>query len=248
WWQAKTEAIYRLIPDFGGFLVKANSEGQPGPQDYGRTHAEGANMLARALDAHGGTLIWRAFVYEAKGSDRVMDAYDEFARFDGQFLPNVFVQTKNGPLDFQPREPFAPLFGAMPKTPQMLEFQITQEYLGFSTHLAYLATLYKEVLEFDTYAQGKGSTVAKIIDGQLQKQHLTGITGVANIGDSLNWTSHPFAQANWYAYGRLAWDYDLSAEEIASEWIKMTLSRDPSVVKVICNMMMASREALVNYE
>ncbi|SFB90663.1 alpha-glucuronidase [Parapedobacter composti] len=248
WWQAKTEAIYRLIPDFGGFLVKANSEGQPGPQDYGRTHAEGANMLARALDAHGGTLIWRAFVYEAKGSDRVMDAYDEFARFDGQFLPNVFVQTKNGPLDFQPREPFAPLFGAMPNTPQMLEFQITQEYLGFSTHLVYLATLYKEVLESDTYVGGKGATVAKIIDGSQQGQRMTGVAGVANIGNVGNWTYHPFGQANWYAYGRLAWDHALTATEIAQEWIRMTLTTDEVAVNTITEMMVSSYEHLVNYQ
>src|SRR5690606_12172632 len=174
WWQAKTEAIYRLIPDFGGFLVKANSEGQPGPQDYGRTHAEGANMLAQALDDHGGILIWRAFVYEAKGDDRVKDAYDEFVGFDGQFLSNVFVQIKNGPLDFQPREPFSPLFGAMPNTPQMMEFQITQEYLGFSTHLVYLATLYQEVLNSDTYVAGKNSTVGRVLDGSLQGQQMTG--------------------------------------------------------------------------
>ena len=248
WWHDKIDEIYRLIPDFGGFLVKANSEGQPGPQDYGRTHVDGANMLATELATHGGLLIWRAFVYETRGNDRVKDAYDEFVEFDGKFLPNVFIQTKNGPLDFQPREPFSPLFGAMPNTPQMLEFQITQEYLGFSTHLAYLATLYKEVLDADTYVSGKHATVARVIDGSLQGQQITGMAGVSNLGDVTNWTYHPFGQANWYALGRLAWDHRSSASQIASEWIKMTLTTDKSAVQTILAMMMESREHLVNYQ
>lgn len=248
WWKERVETIYKQIPDFGGFLVKANSEGQPGPQDYGRTHADGANMLAAALAPHNGLLIWRAFVYEARNEDRVKDAYSEFVNFDGQFLPNVMLQTKNGPLDFQPREPFSPLFGALPRTSQMMEFQITQEYLGFSTHLVYLASLYKEVLESDTYAQGKGSTVAHVIDGSLQGQRHTGMAGVANIGDSPNWTGHPFGQSNWYAYGRLAWDHQLSAQQLADEWIRMTLTTDSVAISLIRDMMMSSYEHLVNYQ
>lgn len=248
WWEDKTNEIYKLIPDFGGFLVKANSEGQPGPQDYGRSHSEGANMMAAALAPHKGILIWRAFVYKSANNDRVKDAYAEFKPLDGSFAPNVFVQIKNGPLDFQPREPFSPLFGAMPKTSQMLEFQITQEYLGFSTHLVYLAPLYKETLQADTYASGKGSTISRIIDGSLQGQRMTGIAGVANIGSDTNWTGHPFAQANWYAFGRLAWDPELSSKEIASEWIKMTLTKDEQAEAVILDMMVNSREVLVNYQ
>ena len=190
-------------------MVKANSEGQPGPQDYKRTHADGANMLADAVAPHGGIVMWRAFVYSNEvPTDRVRQAYDEFKPLDGQFRDNVFVQVKNGALDFQPREPFHPLFGAMPKTPLMMEFQITKEYLGQDTHLVYLAPLFKEVLDADTYAKGKGSTVGKVIDGSLQHQARTGITGVSNIGDDRNWTGSQFNQANWYAFGRLAWDHD----------------------------------------
>ncbi len=248
WWKERIMSIYKLIPDFGGFLVKANSEGQPGPQDYGRTHADGANMLASLLAPHDGLLVWRAFVYEAHNQDRVKDAYDEFKPFDGKFLPNVLLQTKNGPLDFQPREPFSPLFGALQYTSQMMEFQITQEYLGFSTHLVYLASLYKEVLESDTYVQGRGSTVGRIIDGSLQGQWLTGMAGVANIGSATNWTGHPFGQANWYAYGRLAWDYQLTAQQLAEEWIRMTLTSDPTAIAVIKKIMLESYEHLVNYQ
>ncbi|MBK5269734.1 MAG: alpha-glucuronidase [Bacteroidia bacterium] len=249
WWKNKADEIYKLIPDFGGFLVKANSEGQPGPQDYNRSHADGANMMADALSPHKGILIWRAFVYNTKnGKDRAQAAYDEFIQFDGSFRSNVLLQTKNGPLDFQPREPFSPLFGAMPKTSQMMEVQIKQEYLGRNTHLVYLAPLFKETLETDTYAKGKGSTVAKVIDGTLQGQPLTGIAGVPNIGDERNWTHHPFAQANWYAFGRLAWDHELTAKQIATEWINMTVTHDPSAIKTILNMMMGSRELLVSYE
>ncbi|MDO6718661.1 alpha-glucuronidase family glycosyl hydrolase [Psychrosphaera sp. 1_MG-2023] len=248
WWQGKAAEIYKLIPDFGGFLVKANSEGQPGPGDYGRTHAQGANMLAKALQPYGGNVIWRAFVYShEEKTERSLQAYNEFVPLDGQFEKNVSIQVKNGPIDFQPREPFSPMFGAMPKTPLAMEFQITQEYLGFSTHLAYLATLYKEVLDADTRVKGIGSTVAKIIDGTLVNKNITAIAGVANIGSDRNWTGHIFGQANWYAYGRLAWDHDLTADEIAQDWIKMTLTQEQSSVNSITNMMMRSRENIVNY-
>ena len=248
WWQAKVKEIYDLIPDFGGFLVKANSEGQPGPGDYGRSHADGANMLADALKPYGGIVMWRAFVYDNNvKEDRAKQAYNEFKPLDGTFRDNVLVQVKNGPIDFQPREPFHPLFGATPKTPLMMEFQITKEYLGFATHLVYLGTLFKEVLESDTYARGEGSTVAKVIDGSLFGQKLSGIAGVANTGTDRNWTGHIFAQANWFAFGRLAWDHDLSAEEIATEWIQLTLSHDKEVIEPIKNIMMSSRENTVNY-
>ncbi len=195
------------IPDFGGFLVKANSEGQPGPQDYGRSHAEGANMLADAVAPHGGVVMWRAFVYSSEEpEDRAKQAYNEFVPLDGSFRPNVLIQVKNGPIDFQPREPFHPLFGAMPKTPLMMEFQITQEYLGFATHLAFLAPLYEEVLRSDTHAKGEGSLVADVIDGSLHGYERTGIAGVANTGTDRNWCGSVMACANWYAFGRLAWD------------------------------------------
>ena len=248
WWKNKAQEIYNLIPDFGGFLVKANSEGQPGPGDYGRTHADGANMLADALKPYNGVVMWRAFVYDHNiKEDRAKQAYNEFKPLDGKFRDNVLIQVKNGPIDFQPREPFHPLFGATPKTPLMVEFQITQEYLGFSTHLVYLGTLFREVLQSDTYAKGEGSTVGKVIDGSLCGQKISGIAGVANTGTDRNWTGHIFAQSNWYAFGRLAWDHDLSAEEIADEWIKMNLIHDDTVIETIKNMMMASRENLVNY-
>ncbi|HTY10684.1 MAG TPA: alpha-glucuronidase family glycosyl hydrolase [Bacteroidota bacterium] len=248
WWKNKVKEIYSIIPDFGGFLVKANSEGMPGPQDFGRTHVDGANMLAEALQPYGGIVMWRAFVYNADvDADRVKRAYKEFVPFDGKFLPNVFVQAKNGPLDFQPREPVQALFGAMPRTPLMLELQITQEYLGHSTHLVYLAPMWKEYLQFDLYAKGPGSTLASIVDGTLQHYQMTGMAGVANIGDDRNWCGHLFAQANWYAFGRLAWDHDLSAEQIANEWIRMTLSNDSNVVASVRSMMMGSREACVDY-
>ncbi|HTR82509.1 MAG TPA: alpha-glucuronidase family glycosyl hydrolase [Bacteroidota bacterium] len=248
WWKNKVKEIYELIPDFGGFLVKANSEGMPGPQDYNRSHADGANMLAEALAPYGGVVMWRAFVYDQDVDfDRVKRAYKEFVPLDGKFLPNVFVQAKNGPLDFQPREPVQPLFGAMSKTPLMLELQITQEYLGHSTHLVYLAPMWKEYFEFDTYAKGRGSTLASIIDGTLEHYTMTGIAGVANTGDDRNWCGHFFAQANWYAFGRLAWDHTLSSQEIADEWITMSLTRDTAVVSTVRSMMMGSREACVNY-
>ena len=248
WWKEKAREIYKRIPDFGGFLVKANSEGQPGPQNYGRNHVDGANMLADALAPFGGIVMWRAFVYsEHDVNDRAKQAYSEFVPYDGQFRDNVIVQVKNGAIDFQPREPFHPMFGAMPKTPLMMEFQITQEYLGFSSHLMYLPKLYQEVLESDTFSKGKGSTVAKIIDGSLDNHKLTGIAGVANIGSDINWTGHPFAQANWYGFGRLAWNPHLDSETIADEWLRMTFSNDETFVNPIKEMMLKSREAVVNY-
>ena len=248
WWKSKANEIYRLIPDFGGFLVKANSEGMPGPQDYGRTHADGANMLADALQPHNGIVMWRAFVYNAEvDADRVKRAYKEFVPLDGKFRQNVFVQAKNGPLDFQPREPVQPLFGSMRKTSLMLELQITQEYLGQSTHLVYLAPMWKEYLGFDTFAKGSGSTLASVVDGTLERYPMTGIAGVANTGNDRNWCGHFFAQANWFAFGRLAWDHTLAAGSIADEWIRMTLGNTPGVVAVVRSMMMGSWEACINY-
>ena len=220
WWSDKVKEIYQRIPDFGGFLVKANSEGQPGPHDYGRTHVDGANLLAKAIKPYNGVVMWRAFVYEPGGEDRAKQAYKEFMPFDGKFDDNVIIQVKNGPIDFQPREPFSPLFGAMEKTPLMVEFQITQEYLGFSNHLAYLSTMWKETLDADTWSKGTGSTVAKTTDGTIFPHKLTAIAGVSNIGRDENWCGHHFAQSNWYAFGRLAWNHQLSSDEIADEWIK----------------------------
>jgi alpha-glucuronidase len=248
WWKEKADEIYSYIPDFGGFLVKANSEGQPGPQDYNRTHADGANMLADAVAPHHGIVIWRAFVYSHEvPEDRFKQAYAEFKPLDGTFRNNVMVQVKNGPIDFQPREPFSPLFGAMPKTPLMMEFQITQEYLGQATNLVYEAPLFKEVLNADTYENGKGSSVATVVDGTLEHHSLTGMAGVSNIGNDINWTGHPFGQANWYAFGRIAWDYNLSSEKIADEWIRQTFSNNRNFVETVKKMMIASREAVVNY-
>ncbi len=250
WWKRKAEEIYRLIPDFGGFQVKAGSEGQPGPQDHGANHQDGANMLAEALNTgeHQGVVLWRAFVYDTRiDHDRAKCAYKEFAPLDGRFADGVFVQVKNGPIDFQPREPFHPLLGAMPKTPLALELQITQEYLGQAVHLVYLAPMWKEVLSADTYAGGAKSTVAEIIDGSRYGRTDSAITGVANTGSARNWCGHHFAQANWYAYGRLAWDHRLSSAAIGEEWIRMTWSNDPAVIDSIKVMMLGSREACVNY-
>ena len=247
WWKEKVKEIYSVIPDFGGFLVKANSEGQPGPQDYKRNHADGANMLADAVAPFGGIIMWRAFVYNPESNDRFKQAYEEFKPLDGKFRKNVLVQVKNGPIDFQPREPFSPLFGAMPQTPLMMEFQLTQEYLGQGTHLVYEAPLFKEVLNADTYSNGKSSTVAKVIDGSLDNHFLSGMAGVSNIGNDINWCGHPFAQANWYALGRLSWDNNRSSEQIADEWIRQTFTNDKKAVAVIKNIMLNSREALVNY-
>jgi alpha-glucuronidase len=248
WWRQKVDDIYRRIPDFGGFVVKANSEGQPGPQDYGRTHAEGANLFARALAPHGGIVIWRAFVYAANvNDDRTMQAFREFTPLDGRFSDNVILQVKNGAIDFQPREPAHPLFGAMPKTPLALEFQITKEYLGFATHLVYLGPLFEEELRFDTFARGPGSTVARVIDGTLHGYRQTAIAGVSNVGADRNWTGSHFDQANWYAFGRLAWDPSLHAQDIAAEWVRMTFSNDVRFVEPVVAMMMGSREAAVDY-
>ena len=248
WWADKADEIYRLIPDFGGFLVKANSEGQPGPQKYGRSHADGANMLADALAPHQGIVMWRAFVYDNEvPDDRAKQAYNEFRPLDGQFKSNVILQVKNGAIDFQPREPFHPLLGAMPKTPLMLELQLTQEYLGFSTHLVFEAPLIKECLDADTYTAGKGSTVAKIITVKSDKAGITGIAGVANIGSDLNWCGHPFAQANWYAYGRLAWNPAQTSAAIAEEWLRMTFNNAAGFVKPMKVLMLNSRENTVNY-
>jgi alpha-glucuronidase len=248
WWGDKAAEIYALIPDFGGFLVKANSEGQPGPQNYGRTHADGANMLADALAPYGGVVMWRAFVYDNNVPvDRAKQAHNEFVPLDGLFHKNVLVQVKNGPIDFQPREPFHPLFGSMSSTPLMMEFQITQEYLGCATHLVFLAPLFEECLQSDTYARGEGSTVADVIDGSLYGHTLTGMAGVANIGTDRNWTGHLFGQANWYAFGRLAWQPNMSSASIADEWIRLTISHDPVIAEGISRMMLSSRETAVNY-
>ena len=232
WWKKKAKEIYAAIPDFGGFLVKANSEGQPGPGDYHRTHAEGANMLADAVKPYGGIIMWRSFVYGAnhKGEDRVKQAVSEFKGMDGKFRDNVILQSKNGPLDFQPREPYAPIFDNIKKTPQIAELQITQEYLGQSKHLTYLAPMWKEFFGF------------------VNPSKLVGISGVANIGDDANWCGHPFSQANWYAFGRLAWNPSLTAEEIAHEWLVQTYeNQDEKFTKPVEMMMMTSREACVNY-
>ena len=229
WWRRKVKEIYTLIPDFGGFLVKANSEGQPGPCDFGRTHAEGANMLADALKPYGGIVMWRAFVYSPTDSDRAKQAYLEFMPLDGQFHDNVIVQIKNGPIDFQPREPYSPLFTAMKQTSMMVEFQITQEYLGFSNHLAYLAPLWEEFF------------------GEVRPDRLKAAAGVANIGTDVNWCGHHFAQANWYAFGRLAWNPSLTSDRIADEWLRQTFTSQPAFVRPVKEMMLQSREAVVNY-
>jgi alpha-glucuronidase len=247
WWVAKADEIYQAIPDFGGFLVKANSEGQPGPGDYGRTHADGANMLAAALAPHGGVVMWRAFVYsDTNPEDRAKQAYSEFKPLDGTFADNVLVQVKNGAIDFQPREPFHPLFGAMPQTPLMLELQITKEYLGQGTSLAYLGPMYAEVLNADTHVTAAGPTVAQVVDGSAEDHELSGIAGVSNVGRSRDWSGSTFNQANWYAFG--GWRGTLaSPEAIAREWAAQTFSPDPQVVEPVVRMMMGSREAVVNY-
>lgn len=248
WWAAKAREIYGLIPDFGGWLVKANSEGEPGPRDYGRTHLDGANALADALAPLGGIVMWRAFVYEAEvPEDRAKQAYNEFVPQDGRFRPNVVLQVKNGPIDFMPREPFHPLFGAMPRTVTGLEVQITQEYLGGAVQVAFLALMWKEVLEADTHAKGAGSTVGRVVDGSLFGHELSLIAGVANTGDKRNWTGHPLAAANWYAFGRLAWDHRLDSESIADEWVRLTFSGRAEVVRTVSAILLQSHEAVVNY-
>ena len=248
WWKKTVDELYKYIPDFGGFVVKANSEGQPGPLDYNRTHADGANLLADAVGPHGGIIMWRAFVYDNKvPEDRIKQPYNEFIPFDGKFRKNVILQVKNGPLDFQPREPFHPLFGAMPNTPLMPEFQIMQEYFGFTTHLVFLAPSYEECLKADTYSKGKGSFVAKIIDGTLTDYPITGMAGVSNMGADRNWTGHIFGQSNWYAFGRLAWDPYMNSSDIADEWVRMTFGNNKDIVGTISNFMVDSREIAVNY-
>ena len=243
WWTEKCKEIYKLIPDFGGFLVKANSEGQPGPQDFGRTHADGANMLANALKKYGGIVMWRAFVYNPTGNDRTRQAYDEFMPLDGQFADNVIIQVKNGPIDFQPSEPFSPLFGGLKKTAVIPELQITQEYLGQSNHLVFLASMWQEFFNSDTYADGQGSTVAKITTNQSG----SAIAGVANIGQDANWCGHDFAQANWYAFGRMAWNPELTPEIIADEWIRQTFIQDEAFVEPVKKMMTDSWQTCVHY-
>ncbi len=247
WWKQKVNEIYALIPDFGGFLIKANSEGQPGPQDYKRTHADGANMFAEAVAPYNGIVMWRAFVYSQQSNDRFKQAYEEFIPLDGKFKSNVIVQVKNGPIDFQPREPFSPLFGAMPNTPIAMEFQLTQEYLGQGTHLVFQAPMFKEVLDADTYEKGQNSTVVKIIEGSMNNFKLTAMAGVSNIGNDINWCSHPFAQSNWYALGRLAWNNNLSSNQIAQEWLMQTFTTNKNFVNTATKIMLQSHETLVNY-
>lgn len=253
WWREKAEEIYSYIPDFGGFLVKADSEYRPGPFTYGRDHAEGANMLAKALEPFGGVVIWRCFVYNCKQdwrdrkTDRANAAYDTFMPLDGKFMDNVILQIKNGPMDFQVREPVSPLFGGLTKTNQMLELQITQEYTGQQKHICYLVPQWKEILDFDTFAEGRGSTVREIIAGKIYPQKYGGIAAVSNIGSDLNWTGHVLAQANLYGYGCLAFNPDRSAEEITEEWVRLTFSSHPYVVKTISSILLKSWRTYENY-
>ena len=253
WWSEKTANICRHIPDFGGFLVKADSENRPGPFTYGRDHAQGANMLAKALKPYGGIVIWRCFVYNCKQDwrDRVTDranaAYDNFMPLDGQFMDNVVLQIKNGPMDFQVREPVSPLFGGLKKTNQMLELQITQEYTGQQKHVCYLIPMWKEVLDFDTFSEGEGSTVKRITDGSLYPQKYSGIAAVSNIGDDMNWTGHILAQANLYGYGRLIWDPELESSQITNEWVKLTFNDHPAVVKTVSGILEKSWRAYEDY-
>ncbi|TPG71810.1 alpha-glucuronidase [Hymenobacter nivis] len=256
WWHAKVKEVYQQIPDFGGFVVKASSEGQPGPQDYGRTHADGANLLADALRPYGGLVMWRAFVYSPSDKDRAKQAYNEFVPLDGKFLDNVIIQVKNGPIDFQPREPFSPLFGALKKTAVMPEFQITQEYLGQAIDLVFLAPMWQECLRSDTHQAGPGSTVARCTDGSVYAQKHSAMAGVSNVGLDTNWTGHDFAQANWYAFGRLAWNNQLDSRQIADEWLKLTFGTaaqlaaadwDAHFLAPMTQLLLASREAAVNY-
>lgn len=246
WWRVKGAEVYAAIPDFGGFLVKADSENRPGPFTYDRDHADGSNMLAEALKPYGGIVIWRCFVYNCKqdwrdrATDRARAAYDHFKPLDGRFMDNVILQVKNGPMDFQVREPVSPLIGAMETTNQMIEFQITQEYTGQQRHLCYLVPQWKEVLDFETYVKGEGSSIKRIVDGSLHGNRLSGFAAVSNIGNDVNWTGHLLAQANLYGYGRLAWNPELSAEEIAEEWIRMTLGGNEKLVSVVLSMLMDS--------
>ncbi|MGZ7440804.1 alpha-glucuronidase family glycosyl hydrolase [Paenibacillus sp. TH7-28] len=253
WWKNAAEEIYRVIPDFGGFLVKADSESRPGPFTYGRNHVDGANMLAEALLPFGGTVIWRCFVYNCqqdwrdRSTDRARAAYDHFTPLDGGFHDNVILQIKNGPMDFQVREPVSPLFGALPSTNQVLELQIAQEYTGQARHVCYLVPQWKEVLEFDTFARGEGSDVAKVISGSLFGGKLGGIAAVSNIGNDANWTGHVLAQANLYGFGRLSWNPELTSEQIAREWIYLTFGTEPKLVEVILNILLNSWQTYENY-
>jgi len=253
WWKSAAKDIYAHVPDFGGFLVKADSEHRPGPFTYGRDHADGANMLAEALEPYGGIVIWRCFVYNCmqdwrdRSTDRAKAAYDHFRPLDGRFHDNVILQIKNGPMDFQVREPVHPLFGGLSKTNQMLELQVTQEYTGQQRHLCYLVPQWKEIVDFDTYAKGEGSTVAKAVSGELFGRPLGGFAGVSNIGNRMNWTGHLLAQANLYGYGRLAWKPELSAEQITDEWVRMTFGHDPDVVETVSRMLLESWRIYENY-
>ncbi|MBZ4647531.1 MAG: alpha-glucuronidase [Clostridia bacterium] len=253
WWKEKAAEIYEYIPDFGGFLVKADSEFNPGPYVYGRTHADGANMLAEALAPFNGIVIWRCFVYNClqdwrdRKTDRAKAAYDNFVPLDGAFHDNVILQIKNGPMDFQVKEPVSPLLGGMSKTNQVLELQITQEYTGQQKHLCYLVPMWKEIMDFDTYAKGPGSTVKKIVSGSLFERKYGGVAGVSNIGDDINWTGHTLAQSNLYGYGRLIWNPDLTAEQIAEEWVRLTFGNEQIVVDTICEMLMNSLQIYRNY-
>nr|WP_269140722.1 alpha-glucuronidase family glycosyl hydrolase [Radiobacillus kanasensis] len=253
WWKEKVKEIYQYIPDFGGFVVKADSEHRPGPFSYERDHADGANMLGEALQPFDGIVVWRCFVYNCmqdwrdRSTDRARAAYDHFKLLDGKFLDNVILQVKNGPMDFQVREPVSPMLGAMERTNQIVEFQVTQEYLGQQKDLAFLIPMWKEVLDFDTHAKGKGSTVKAIVDGSLYDYKYSGISAVSNIGNDINWTGNTLAQANLYGYGRLIWNPDLSAEEIAREWVRVTFGNDRAVVETISTMLLDSREIYENY-
>ncbi|MBD8069062.1 alpha-glucuronidase family glycosyl hydrolase [Bacillus sp. PS06] len=253
WWGEKVKEIYQYIPDFGGFVIKADSEHRPGPFTYDRNHADGANMLARALKPFGGIVFWRCFVYNClqdwrdRKTDRARAAYDHFKPLDGEFLENVVLQIKNGPMDFQVREPVSPLLGAMPNTNQVLEFQVTQEYTGQQKHLCYLIPQWKEVLDFDTFTRGEDSTVKRIVSGELYQNRLSGITAVSNIGNDRNWTGHTLAQANFYGYGRLIWNPELTAEEITEEWVRLTFGNDPEVVDTISTMLLRSWSIYESY-
>ncbi len=253
WWQKTADRIYQAIPDFGGFLVKADSENRPGPFNYNRDHTDGANMLAKALEPYGGLLFWRCFVYNCQqdwrdySTDRAKAAYDNFKPLDGKFNDNVILQIKNGPMDFQVREPVSPLFGGLRETNQVVELQITQEYTGQQRHLCYLVPQWKEILDFDTYAKGRGSYVKRIVDGWLFRRRHSGFTGVSNVGDNLNWTGNILAQANLYGYGRLAWDPNLTAAEIAAEWVKLTFGHDSLIVNTISEMLCTSWQIYENY-
>lgn len=253
WWAERAADLYRAIPDFGGFLVKADSEFRPGPYTYGRDHADGANLLAEALDPYGGLVIWRCFVYNClqdwrdRSTDRAKAAYDHFTPLDGRFADNVILQIKNGPMDFQVREPVSPLFGGLSDTNQVLELQIAQEYTGQQKHVCYLVPQWKEVLDFDTYAAGKGSTVDKIASGALYNRPYGGLAAVSNIGDDACWTGHPLAQANLYGYGRLAWNPALSAEQITTEWIRLSLGSDPATEEVVSDILLKSWDIYESY-